>query len=126
MRCQAAIRLISTYWHRSAHSFDEHDLMYALSAILLFTEMSWLQTMYVNKQYRRAFDLLNTQDLNGHNLRFRYLAALCNAESGEWEDCLDIIGAEGMPETMHAKVSSRDAQTFVCCGSLCGRRLTLM
>jgi hypothetical protein len=59
----------------------------------------------VNKEFRRALSLLNKEELFEKSIRFRYLAAMCLAECYEWEECLSIIGADDIPETLRSKVS---------------------
>jgi hypothetical protein len=58
----------------------------------------------VNKEFRRALALLNKQELFEKSIRFRYMAALCLAECQEWEECLNIVGADDTPETLTCKV----------------------
>lgn len=63
-----------------------------------------LQAHYVSKEYKRALTLLNKHALFERNIRFRYLAAKCLAECQEWEECLGLLGADDMAETLKAKV----------------------
>lgn len=46
----------------------------------------------MSKQYRRALSLLKKTGLHEQDLRCCYLAALCLAEIGSWEECLSTLG----------------------------------
>eukprot|EP00873_Tetraselmis_striata_P027901 jgi/Tetstr1/448165/TSEL_035456.t1 len=50
------------------------------------------QTLFVSQQYRRTLHLLQRSGLVEADGRFRYLAAKCQAQCGEWEECLTTLG----------------------------------
>lgn len=58
------------------------------------------QTYYVSHQFRRAAVLLRQHGLM-EDLRFRYLAAKCLAEVGEWDEVLALL-ADGEPDDLAA------------------------
>ena len=51
-----------------------------------------MQAFYVGKQYRRALALLKASELVEADMRCRYLAARCLANTKEWDECLSIMG----------------------------------
>ena len=51
-----------------------------------------LQAFFLSQQYRRALWLLRNTDMIKVDLRFRYIAARCLAEVGDWEECLGTLG----------------------------------
>ncbi|KAK9847452.1 hypothetical protein WJX84_003493 [Apatococcus fuscideae] len=61
------------------------------------------QAFYLSQQYRRALWLLRNTDMVKMDLRFRYLAARCLAEVGDWEECLGTLG--GWEEDTSAAVA---------------------
>lgn len=61
------------------------------------------QAFFVNRQYRRCLHLLRATDLTSKDIRFRYLAARCLAESKEWDECLETLG--GMDAETFAQLS---------------------
>ncbi|KAJ4980598.1 hypothetical protein NE237_031435 [Protea cynaroides] len=50
------------------------------------------QALFLGRQYRRAFHLLNASQIVLRDLRFRYLAAKCLEELKEWDQCLLMLG----------------------------------
>ena len=55
-------------------------------------QLNFVQAYFMNKQYRRALNLLKTSDLIEQDPRCRYLAACCLAEIMDWEECLSMLG----------------------------------
>ena len=62
-----------------------------------------LQAFYLSQQYRRALWLLRNTEMVKVDLRFRYIAARCLAEVGDWEECLGTLG--GWEEDTSAAVA---------------------
>ncbi|GBF89495.1 anaphase-promoting complex subunit 6 [Raphidocelis subcapitata] len=65
------------------------------------------QTYYVSHQFRRAAMLLRQHGLM-EDVRFRYLAAKCFAEVGEWDEVLALL-ADGEPDDLAASQSDAPA-----------------
>lgn len=51
-----------------------------------------IQAYYMDKQYRRAHNLLKTSGLADSDPRGCHLAAQCLAEIKDWEGCLNLLG----------------------------------
>mmetsp|Transcript_17222 Transcript_17222/g.28307 ORF Transcript_17222/g.28307 Transcript_17222/m.28307 type:complete len:551 (+) Transcript_17222:192-1844(+) len=67
---------------------------------------------FLTKQYRRAFHCLKRRKLHTSSLRFKLLAAQCQAELKQWDECLAILGDSSeddeSPETNFRPVRSPD------------------
>nr|VDD64831.1 unnamed protein product [Brassica oleracea] len=50
------------------------------------------QALFLGRNHRRAFHLLNASKIVLRDLRFRYLAAKCLEELKEWDQCLLMLG----------------------------------
>lgn len=50
------------------------------------------QAFFIERQYHRCLKLLQTSDVVDKDIRFRYLAARCLAETKDWEQCLELLG----------------------------------
>ncbi|KAG1653808.1 hypothetical protein FOA52_007854 [Chlamydomonas sp. UWO 241] len=72
------------------------------------------QCYYASGQYRRALATLRREEVPAAELSFKCLIAKCLAESGEWEECLGVLGdgeeEDCLQATVHAQGDDHWAQ----------------
>mmetsp|Transcript_22112 Transcript_22112/g.39378 ORF Transcript_22112/g.39378 Transcript_22112/m.39378 type:complete len:377 (-) Transcript_22112:228-1358(-) len=52
------------------------------------------KTYYASKQYRRAYLLLQNEEIIPLSPKYQHLAALCCIDLGLWDECLEILGED--------------------------------
>jgi hypothetical protein len=75
--------------------------------------------MYLlTQQYHRAINLLVQHDLVQSNLCCRYLAGACYAATKEWQEALDVVGADDEDLASFLSLTDQDT-TFQPAENVC-------